>query len=226
MNNRININHLNIHSSVEHLRRVEPQPAVKLRAAEPERLEPKPAAKPEPSPQEVRHRLLARHRQATVAIGAVNQLTDLVTQVKERLQEPETRASHLAQERLVQSARDTARDIVAHARTDAGPLFGQSPVALAPSVSRQAVQAYARTAAFQAEDQDSPGLNHALSFARANITGNQGVLVRLDRIEATSEQAPHELQSVADTLQTVRSRFAHALENEILPALNPYEQAS
>ncbi len=220
MNNRIDFNlNRNIGLQTEHLRRTEPPSVVNPLTATSSNN----PARPAKSVEEVRNQLLLSHRKASVAIGAITQLKDLVIQVKERLEEPQTRQSHLAQERLVQSARDTARDIIVHARTDAGPLFGQTTQTPAASLNRNALNAYTRNAATYALDTsaDPPGLRHALNYAITNLNGNNGILVRLDEIEATSERAPHQLQDVADTLQTVGSRFQFALDEEINPALNP-----
>lgn len=186
------------------------------------------------SVEQIEANLTVSREKATAALGAVQQLSDMVIHVQEKLLNPGSGGGHLAQERLVQSARDTARDILDHVQTSHGPLVQIQTPTQVEGEAKKAIGAYAQNVkAFQSSQSgDPPVLRHALQLASHNLHGPHGVLARLDALDPSSPDAPNKLGDIAQTLDAVAKRFQESLTHEIDPALNrpttglPFDLAS
>ena len=178
------------------------------------------AVPPRLSTQQIQENLAESKEKATAAIGAVHQLTDLVVQVQEKLVDTTAGTGHIAQARLVQSARDTARDILDHVRTSTGPVFQAQAPNVGGLANRKAIGAYGQNqSAFQtSQSTDPPMLRHAMQHANKTLYGPDGVLTTLDKLDATSPKVEHDLQHVIDSLESVVFAFKNSLRSEIEPA--------
>ena len=168
---------------------------------------------------QVRQDLAVSQQKAKTAIGTINQLHDLLNQVKDKLADPAH--DRTALERIVQGARDTTRDILAHAKSEGQPLFAATQTGIS---QHRAINAYAKNrGAFSTSQQspDPPGLRYALLHADANLNGPNGLLNSLDRLQPTAPDASAQLDNHLRSLTAILEGFQTSLQTEIEPNLNP-----